>query len=260
MAGAAAIPSHARADEAQSYKDASGQEVVLPHGAASFADAVAGYQIGVPEPTAKATDPARALGKPDYDGNDQGGSFVSLGCGGRLTVKFNDNALLDGPGPDLHIFEVGANVESTMVEISPDGKSWLGIGQISGGRASIDIAPYISQSQQFRYVRLTDMRTACDDPTFPGADIDAIAAIGSTGAIVASIGFVLADRPDKHVRVVGAGQNIRVEVIYTSDPGTDTREATITLPPDGRKITVPTRKTENPLRFLSDPVQIAPAN
>lgn len=52
---------------------------------------------------------------------------VSLGCGGSLTVGFVDPPLIDGPGPDLIVFENPFSEtfpEPVRVEVSDDGCSW----------------------------------------------------------------------------------------------------------------------------------------
>ena len=54
---------------------------------------------------------------------------------------FIDNALTnsgDG-GFDLHIFEIGPDVEDTFVEISVDGVVWHAVGKVFGSTAGIDI-------------------------------------------------------------------------------------------------------------------------
>ncbi|MDX8389492.1 MAG: OmpA family protein [Mariprofundaceae bacterium] len=103
---------------------------------------------------------------------------LTLGCGGTLVVRFTDNALIDVAGDDLYIYEVGPNVEATKVDISVDGRHWLNVGKVAGATASLDIQPYAKPRQSYSYVRLTDLKGSCQSST-PGADIDAIAAIGS---------------------------------------------------------------------------------
>ena len=66
---------------------------------------------------------------------------VSLGTGGSITMQFTDNALT-GSGDsaaDLHIFEIGADVEGFFVEISTDGFAWVDLGLLAGQPTSIDI-------------------------------------------------------------------------------------------------------------------------
>jgi outer membrane protein OmpA-like peptidoglycan-associated protein len=56
------------------------------------------------------------------------------------------------------------------------------VGSISGGKAEVDIGPYVASDAAFPFVKLVDLRQACDSGT-PGADIDAIGAMGSAARI-----------------------------------------------------------------------------
>jgi OmpA-OmpF porin, OOP family len=93
-------------------------------------------------------------------------------------LRFIDNALVDIPGFDLYVFEVGPAIEPTDLAISKDGESWIQIGKIAGGTAQIDLSPYAKPGEVFHVVRLTDLKSDCGGAT-PGADIDAVGAIGS---------------------------------------------------------------------------------
>ncbi len=171
------------------YSDSHGSKVLFPQGGISFADEVVLYQSGKPAPLkAKHRDPTKALSIPDYK-HRAGEGYLSLGCGGVLVVKFNDNALTDIQGPDLHIFEVGTAIEPTQLEISPDNKQWIMIGEISGGHADVDIAAYTQRFDTFRYLKLTDLKQHCG-PGSPGSDIDAIGAIGSALRLTLDSGVV----------------------------------------------------------------------
>jgi OOP family OmpA-OmpF porin len=135
---------------------------------------------GTPSSAEKYSKPDQTIGPPDYvhDRQEPPG-YVTLGCGGILIVRFADNVLVDVDGPDLYLFEIGPDVEPTEVSISKDGISWIGIGKVSGGTAEIDISKYAKPGEIFQYVRLTDLKSACGGG-YPGADIDAIGAIGSS--------------------------------------------------------------------------------
>jgi outer membrane protein OmpA-like peptidoglycan-associated protein len=191
------------------YPDGHGGYVYFPMADVSFADKVAGYRMGDPPPDPEYRFPSReALGIPDYDAaKDQG--YVTLGCKGALTLQFTDNALVDVSGPDLYVFEIGPGVEPTRLAISPDGKNWVDIGRIAGGRAEVDIAQWAGGNKSFRYVRLTDLGSDCDSST-PGADIDAVGAIGS-GLRLTLTGKVLFDfgkaelKPDAARELDGLG-------------------------------------------------------
>ncbi|WP_397362307.1 OmpA family protein [Olleya sp. R77988] len=148
--------------------------VYLPLGRLSFADTV----ISARHPKLNVTDLNNVIGSPDMI-QDNGAMTVtgiySLGLAGSLTVKFNDNALTDVKGPDLYIFEIG-KIEPTTLEISKDGKTWIKVGKIDGGVSEVDIAEFVQPDDLFYYVRLTDLKQYS---ALPGADVDAIAAIGA---------------------------------------------------------------------------------
>ncbi|HLQ84761.1 MAG TPA: OmpA family protein [Salinisphaeraceae bacterium] len=161
----------------ETYPDGHGSSVTFPQGDVSFADEVVHYDTGSKKPIQDARDPEQALGTPDYEKGGKRG-YVSLGCGGELVLKFTDNRLIDIPGPDLYVFEVGPAIEPTALAISNNSKDWIRIGRIEGGKAEIDIAPYVDGDDGFRYIKLVDLREKCGGKT-PGADIDAVGAIGS---------------------------------------------------------------------------------
>ncbi len=179
--------------------------IEFPQGAVSFADAVVDYapvMVGS-GPTLPHRDPSRSLSVPDYAGVNGCASgptctFVSLGDGGTLTLRFIDN-VLTGSGDaakDLWIFEVGPDVEDTFVEISVDGISWLSVGKVGGATAGVDLDAFgHGTASAFSYVRLRD------DPALDGqsgntvgADIDAVGAISTRRVTVpepASLALVL---------------------------------------------------------------------
>ena len=163
------------------FKDR-GTTAVFPLGGASFADEIVSFVPGTPAVRdARWSDPARVLGLPDYKGpgpERKTPTSLTLGCGGVLTIRFTDNALVDAPGPDVYVFEVGPAVEPTLIEISADGRRWIDAGRIGGGLAALDIATVAEPGEAYGYVRLTDARRACGGAT-PGADVDAVGAIGS---------------------------------------------------------------------------------
>jgi hypothetical protein len=152
--------------------------VFFPGGASSFADAVASFDpiIKNGQPTAPYLNSAEALGVPDD-------ASVSLGDGGSITLTFTNNSLT-GSGSsalDLWIFEIGADVEDTFVEISKDGSAWFSVGKVSGSTAGIDIDAFgFGVNDLFAYVRLTDdSAEGGQTGASVGADIDAVGAISS---------------------------------------------------------------------------------
>jgi outer membrane protein OmpA-like peptidoglycan-associated protein len=104
--------------------------------------------------------------------------YLTLGCGGELVVRFTDNALGDVDGPDIFVFETGPAVESTLLAISKDGAEWVDVGEIAGAVASIDIRGAANPFDTYSFLKITDSREGCFGE-WPGADIDAIAAIGA---------------------------------------------------------------------------------
>jgi OmpA-OmpF porin, OOP family len=157
------------------YSDGS-KSIRLPQGRISFADEVVSFKKGSPSAIPKSSDPHAATGAPDFDGGTFG--FVSIGCGGSLVLKFTDNQLIDVEGADLYVFEKGKYLEPTHLEISKDGKSWLDAGNFEGSLSSIDISGHAKPGEFYSYIRLTDLKSECSG-SWPGADIDAVAAIGS---------------------------------------------------------------------------------
>lgn len=186
--------------------------ITFPQGDISFADVVVEtidsiFANGVPT-NPDYIDPAAALGAPDHGalgGSAVGDGAFSLGRGGSIILQFTDNALT-GSGDmmaDLHVFEIGNDVEDTFVSISQDGSSWLEVGKVFGSTSSIDIDPFlvnanIASNTLFTFVRLRD------DPNegqrfngslgVVGADIDAVGAIStvSTPAVPLPAGAPLA--------------------------------------------------------------------
>ncbi len=156
--------------------DNQGNTVVTPCGVEAPAYQVVDYSVGADGPPAHARNSLEALGFPDFD--DSGDTeaeytgFVTLGCEGSITLKL-ERGLIDQPGDDLHVFEIGPQVEPTNLEISANGIDWITYGEISGGKAAVDINAIATTDVEYLYVRLTDLKTACWG-TYPGAEIDAV--------------------------------------------------------------------------------------
>lgn len=162
--------------QGKKYPVGNGGEIFLPQGDISFADEIVDFKRGEPDAVTEACDSMLSIGVADFAG--VASNFTSLGCGGTLTVRFTDNALINIPGPDLYVFEVGKYIETTQLYVSQDGKKWINVGAISGGVSSVDIGDSVKQGEVFHYAKLEDLKTDCKG-NWPGADIDAIAAIGS---------------------------------------------------------------------------------
>ncbi len=166
--------------EPKDYPDSRGKLVHFPEGDLSFADEIVEFDKGDPGAAAPFMDPKNMLGPPDYKygTNDSRPVALTLGCGGQVTFRFTNNALVDVKGPDLYVFEVGEDEEACELSISEDGRKWIDIGKTSGATSAVDIGPHIIPGEIFHYVRLRDLRSHCEGD-YPGADIDAVGAIGS---------------------------------------------------------------------------------
>ncbi|SRX55573.1 OmpA family protein [Aequorivita sp. CIP111184] len=154
------------------------ESIYLPLGKISFADKLLEYKVGLPAPIQKYRDSTQCLHEPNYK-NYQTPNFISLGCGGSLTVEFTDNGFMNLPGDDLYLFEVGPSQEPAKVEISQNGTDWVYAGKIAGGKSSIDLSKAgIDEETVFYFLRITDLKDLCKSKS-AGADIDAIGAINS---------------------------------------------------------------------------------
>ena len=161
----------------------------FPQGAVSFADQLVDFSpvIKNGEPTDFNRQAEKALGVPDYLSG--GGctspacTFVSLGDGGSITLRFTDNVLTgsNSSDPDLWIFEVGPDIEDTFVDVSSDASTWFAVGKVFGSTAGIDIDAFgFGASSTFAYLRLTDDGDEGDQFGISvGADIDAVGAIST---------------------------------------------------------------------------------
>lgn len=161
------------------YIDERQNFVFLPLGDISFADVVVSKKLGK-----TGTNSEGIIGPPDMSTkrfHQEDEKICNLGLKGQITLAFTDNSLSNVKGPDLYVFEMGA-IEPTTLEISKNGIDWISVGKIEGGTAMVDIAPFVKSGETFNYVRLTDLET---ESGIPGADIDAVAAIG--GAMLLSM-------------------------------------------------------------------------
>jgi thrombospondin type 3 repeat protein len=100
-----------------------------------FVDRVVDHRIGTGGGTGEAALPGVVLGPPHGGGAFQGSSdTLSLGLDGWIVLEFTDNVVVDGPGPDLTVFEnpflprgvvTGAPfAEPGAVSVSADGVHW----------------------------------------------------------------------------------------------------------------------------------------
>jgi hypothetical protein len=159
--------------EGKVYTDSRGNKLTIPGGALSCASQLISFEQGNPWTTDPlANDPVKILGEPDYD-SAKDANYLTLGSGGVIVLGF-DIYITDEEGLDIYVFEIGPNVEATKVEVSDDLKNWIYVGDANGALSGVDIHGKVPTGGKYRYVRLTDLKTASGS-SWPGADIDAVA-------------------------------------------------------------------------------------
>jgi len=174
--------------------------VTFPQGDLAFADRVVDY-VAASCVRGAYDDPEEALGPPDAC--NEGGCEGCLGCDthavalgfrlsvldnrGYLVLEFVDNILVDVTGDDLFVYNT--NGHPAIVEISTDGYNFVYVGETVGYPGRIDIGPYISEGEEFRFVRLSDVPADEDHSRCPGPSIDAVGAMGPGRQTVAGEAF-----------------------------------------------------------------------
>ncbi|HET7010613.1 MAG TPA: hypothetical protein VFI11_07550 [Anaerolineales bacterium] len=138
-----------------------------------FVDRVVSFTPGDPHAPDFA-DADAALGPPDFNQSSLTG-WVTLGVGGRITLEFVNNQVIDGPGADLKIYGDPSNDELWEVELSSDGRSYLSLGLLKEV-LGIDLSEVGLES--VRFVRLTDDGSSAAGLS-PGAELDAVEALHS---------------------------------------------------------------------------------
>lgn len=183
----------------------------------AFVDRVVSYRIGDGGGKNEDRLPKIVLGAPQGGGLLKAGTDVfSLGRGGEIVLEFTDNEVIDGPGPDLLIFEnaflqePGNNphlgfFELARVEVSADGESWQGFPYDSGTKKGCaGWNPVLANSEEnaippdqvekaggdpfdlqdlklesIRFVRITDLGNSLGNDKTVGFDLDAVVAVHS---------------------------------------------------------------------------------
>lgn len=142
-----------------------------------WADRVVGFTPGASAGFGQDRMPGVVLGPP-RGGGDTAGSLdvVSLGKGGEVVLAFDDQPPVDGPGPDLIVFEnpFSTWLETGEVAASEDGETWhtwpCAADDAAGGFAGCaGVHPVLSHP---------DNGVPATDPALAGGDAFDLAALG----------------------------------------------------------------------------------
>lgn len=114
------------------------EEQRLPIDELPYAQEVVSFKPGAGAGYGQDRFPGVVLGPPDGKGELAGSlDVLSLGVGGELILGFGDRAVVDGPGPDLVVFEnpfwfkgqpAEVFAELGRVSVSEDGERWFSFG------------------------------------------------------------------------------------------------------------------------------------
>lgn len=175
-----------------------------PTGPDPFADAVISFTPGDEAGFGQDRLPDVVLGAPRGAGDAAGSlDVVSLGRGGEIVVELGDVVLIDGPGPDLLVFEnpFSGFVETGTVAVSDDGVTWAewpcvgtagcaGVNPVFANPAVNDLDPTDPDEAggdafdladvglaTARYVRITDTGANQYEGGTGGFDLDAVAVV-----------------------------------------------------------------------------------
>lgn len=182
----------------------------------AFVDCIDAFEPAAPASFGHDELPDIVLGPPHAGGAAGGGMDVaSLGCGGRITLGFAGDAIVDGEGDDFIVFENafatldGTFAEPAQVRVSEDGVTWYafpcaatpdddaegcaGVTPTEASDPALAIDPARAGGDAFdlaqlglaraRYVRLVDRTRAyyghdtwCEGAA-AGFDLDAVAVV-----------------------------------------------------------------------------------
>lgn len=173
------------------------------------ADSVASYVVGANGGFQSDLLPGIAIGPP-YAGGPHEGSLdvVSLGNDGSITLSFDDNRIVDGPGVDFRVFE-----NPFLNEVS--GQTFAEVGIVSASSDGVDFFPFpYDGSTLAGLAGVTPVHSAPGngiDPRTPDAGGDAfdLATIGLSSARFVRIqdpGAAIAD-PGNAFPVPGPGKS-----------------------------------------------------
>jgi hypothetical protein len=176
---------------------------------ARWAESVVAFEAGANAGFGREHFPAIVLGPPASMGFEAGSlDVLSLGVEGEIVLAFGDSAVVDGPGPDLVIFENAFYygpadaepravwAEPAEVSVSDDGETWhtwpcepgtgagcAGVEPAGAFDPALPFDPAVAGGDAFdlaalgveraRFVRIRDVAESGAPPT-AGFDLDAV--------------------------------------------------------------------------------------
>jgi len=196
---------------------AAGETSSPPADAGPYATRVVSFSPGEGAGFNESKLPDIVLGPPRGLGTGRGSlDVLSLGAGGEIVLGFGEHAVVDGPGPDLIVFEnpfwPGGDAGQVFAElgevaVSEDGESWHSFACDSAGDgeghyagcagvkptlsydadAVVPLDPELTGGDAFdlaeldvtraRFVRVRDLRTLDPAGNTSGFDLDAVGAV-----------------------------------------------------------------------------------
>ncbi|MCY1019634.1 cell surface protein [Pyxidicoccus sp. MSG2] len=162
-----------------------------------YADEVVEYVPGDGAGFGQDRFPSVVLGPPAGVGPDNGSlDVLSLGRQGRITLRFIDVAVIDGPGVDLLVFENafatpggGSYAETGVVEVSDDNVTWKAF-------------PCAFRDAAGRYPGCAGVHPVMANPA-NGVSATDPAVAGGDGFDLATVGL----RRARYVRIIDSGAN-----------------------------------------------------
>lgn len=126
-----------------------------------------------------------ALGAPDFvwGSSTAAASMTVLGynpdfeAGGNIVLAFTNNVCVDGPGPDIRLYDANDD-ETAMVEVTTDGgATYTFVGEGFPGSYDIDLAG--SGIASFNQFRVTALNSQTRLTQYAGIDLDAVECLNS---------------------------------------------------------------------------------
>ena len=121
-------------------------------------------------------------------------TFLSLPTGSFVTVRFTDEVVVDGPGNDIFIQEIGASGERANVFVSSDGLGFILLGVAQDNVTTALNLSSIGFTGSVSYVKIVGLDSGGASPGFDVANVQglpgSIQALPEPGALgLAIFGF-----------------------------------------------------------------------